>query len=85
MEWYIKKGVALNLKHFAIRAVDSGDWPTEFITQDEFMGLLHAKIDQINLDRVRDDIVRFIPDQKVVAVWSPKYFHDLVDHLRFAT
>jgi len=85
MEWYIKKGVALNLRHFALRALDSGDWPKETITPDEFMKLLHAKIDEVNLDRVRDDIVRFIPDQKAVAVWSPKYFHDLVDHLKFAT
>jgi len=72
MEWYIKKGV-----------VDIGDWPKETITQDEFMELLHAKIDEVNLDRVKDDIVRFIPDPKVIAVWSPKYFHDLVDHLKF--
>jgi len=83
MEWYIKKGVALNLRHFVLRAVDIGDWPKETITQDEFMELLHAKIDEVNLDRVKDDIVRFIPDPKVIAVWSPKYFHDLVDHLKF--
>jgi predicted nucleotidyltransferase component of viral defense system len=83
MEWYIKKGVALNLRHFVLRAFDSGDWPKETITQDEFMELLHAKIDEVNLDRVKDDIVRFIPDPKVIVVWSPKYFHDLVDHLKF--
>ena len=83
MEWYIKKGVALNLRHFVLRAVDIRDWPKETITQDEFMELLHAKIDEVNLDRVKDDIVRFIPDPKVIAVWSPKYFHDLVDHLKF--
>lgn len=83
MEWYIKKGVALNLNHFVLRAADSGDWPKGTITQDEFMELLHANIDRVNIDRVRDDIVRFIPDQKVIAVWSPKYFHDLVDHLKF--
>jgi hypothetical protein len=26
MEWYIKKGVPLNLDHFLVRARDSGDW-----------------------------------------------------------
>ncbi len=81
MEWYIKKGVQLNLKHFMLRAVDSGDWPKETITQDEFMELLHAKIDEVNLNRVKDDIVRFIPDPKVIERWSPKYFHDLVGYL----
>ena len=85
MEWYIKKGVQLNLKHFMLRAVDSGDWPKETITQDEFMELLHAKIDEVNLNRVKDDIVRFIPDPKVIERWSPKYFHDLVGYLKFSS
>jgi hypothetical protein len=26
MKWYVRKGVSLNLKHFALRAKDSGDW-----------------------------------------------------------
>src|SRR5690606_22297186 len=29
MEWYIKRGTPLNLRHFAIRAKDSGDWDTD--------------------------------------------------------
>jgi hypothetical protein len=29
MEWYIKKGTSLNLNHFLIRAIDSGDWHKE--------------------------------------------------------
>jgi hypothetical protein len=81
MEWYIRKGVPLNLKHFFQRANDSGDWQQEMITAEDFRDLLNAKIDSVNLDRVKADIVRFIPDPEKIDNWSAGYFHDLADHL----
>ncbi len=84
MEWYIKKGVALNLNHFLLRARDSGDWSKEKITEKEFRELLQTKIAAVNIDRVKADIVRFIPNPKAIERWSPEYFHDLVGHLKVA-
>jgi predicted nucleotidyltransferase component of viral defense system len=81
MEWYIKRGVPINLSHFVLRAQDSGDWSKDIITEHEFRELLGAKIDAVNLNRVRDDITRFIPDPAKIEIWSAKYFHGLVDHL----
>lgn len=83
MEWYIKKGTLLNLKHFVLRAKDSGDWPNENITQDELLELLNAKIDNVDFNRIKADISRFIPDPKILDLWSPKYFQDLVGHLKY--
>jgi hypothetical protein len=72
----------LNLQHFLARAKDSHDWSKDEITEPEFMELLHAKIDAVNFDRVKADISRFIPNPKVLDIWSPGYFHDLVGHLK---
>lgn len=85
MEWYIKKGISLNLEHFLLRAQDSGDWEKETISVEEFRELLKAKIDEVDMSRVKADISRFIPDAKVLDVWSPKYFHDLIEHLKIST
>jgi hypothetical protein len=82
MEWYIKKGIPLNLKHFLLRAQDSGDWHKRSINEEEFRELLNAKIDAVNLNRVKADISRFIPDPGAVDTWSAQYFHDLVAHLK---
>lgn len=82
MEWYIKKGIPLNLQHFLMRAKDSGDWKKETITEAEFRTLLKEKIDAIDITRVKADISRFIPDQRVLDIWSAKYFHDLVSRLK---
>jgi predicted nucleotidyltransferase component of viral defense system len=82
MEWYIKKGIPLNLSHFVIRAKDSGDWKKDNITEEEFRKLLSDKIDTVKMDYVINDIKRFIKDPRVLDIWSPQYFHDLAGKLK---
>jgi predicted nucleotidyltransferase component of viral defense system len=84
MEWYVKKGTSLNLHHFLIRAQDSDDWSEENISEKEFRDLLHARIDAVDFTRVKADIIRFIRNPKVIEIWSPQYFHDLVGHLKIS-
>jgi hypothetical protein len=82
MEWYIKKGYELNLDHFLLRAIDSGDWKKDKISETEFRALLSEKIDKVKLDFVKADISRFIKDPKKLEIWSPQYFHDLANKLK---
>ena len=74
MEWYIKNGVPLRLRHFLVRAKDSGNWSKETITEAEFRDLLTKKIDSVDMYRVKADISRFIRDPKVIDIWSATYF-----------
>jgi hypothetical protein len=82
MEWYIKKGINLNLNHFTSRARDSGDWETEKMSIDEFKALLEEKINAVNMDRVKADIIRFIPNGDRLAIWNKLYFSDLVKNIK---
>ena len=82
-EWYIKKGVPLNLQHFLLRAQDSGDWKEATITKNQVAQLINDRIDAVSIDTIKEDIIRFIPDDSVLDIWSPQYFHSLVDKLRF--
>jgi predicted nucleotidyltransferase component of viral defense system len=83
LEWYIKNGVPLDLHHFLLRAQDTGDWKEDTITQDQLIQLLSAKIDSVSFDGIREDIIRFIPDESVLDIWSRQYFKDLVGKLKF--
>ena len=82
MEWYIRKGIPLNLDHFLIRAKDSGDWKKDTITEAEFRELLAKKIDTVKMNYAINDIKRFIRDTNKLAIWSSKYFHDLINSLK---
>jgi hypothetical protein len=74
----------LNLHHFLIRAKDSGDWFKETITEAELREMLAKKIDTVKMNYVINDIRRFIRDPGAINIWSPKYFHELAEHLNIA-
>lgn len=80
-EWYIKKGTPMNLKHFIERARDSGDITDEEFTEQQFRNLLTARIDSVDMEKVKADARRFIRDSSKTDIWSKKYFKDLVEHL----
>ena len=83
LEWYIKKGVALDLHHFLLRSNDTGNWTDEVISKDQVIQLLIDKIDTVSFDAIKEDIVRFIPDDSVLDIWNQQYFRDLVNKLKF--
>lgn len=83
LEWYIKKGVPLHLHHFLLRAQDSGDWKQKTINENQLLQLLNDKIDTVSFDRIREDVIRFIPDSTSLDIWSPGYFRELVKRIKF--
>ena len=84
MKWYIKKKVPLNFDHLLTRANDSGDWKDNSMTKEQFLALLQNKIESVSFKRIREDVVRFIPDDRVIEIWSPRYFSDLVQNINFS-
>lgn len=82
LEWYIKKGIPININHFLERAKKSGDWDKDIITPEELQHLLIEKINGVSMERIKADIIRFIPDPSLLKIWSPDYFKDLITHLK---
>lgn len=81
-EWYVKKGVAMNLKHFIERARGSGDLKGEKLTEQQFRKLLTDRINTVDMRKVKADAIRFIPDGTRLDIWSKKYFTDIAQHLK---
>lgn len=82
LEWYIKKGINLNLQHFLSRARDSSDWSKETNSESEFKKLLTARIENLNIEIAKKDVERFIQNPKVLEIWSKQYFLDLIKMLK---
>lgn len=83
LEWYIKNGIALDVNHFLRRAKDTGDWQQKNITHKQILELLHEKINTVSFNNIKEDVVRFIKDDKVLKIWTPAYFNDLLKKLKF--
>lgn len=83
MEWYIRKGVPLNMHHFLQRAKETNDWTEEQISQEQIIQLLITKIESVSLESVKEDVVRFIADDQKLAIWSENYFKHLIQKMKF--
>jgi hypothetical protein len=82
LECYIQKGIPINLAHLQIRAEESGDWKEGILGRDKLIELLKNKINSVSFKSIREDIVKFIPDAKVLDIWSKDYFNDLVKNIK---
>lgn len=83
LEWYIKNGIALDVQHFCQRANESGDWKKKTITAEQIKVILRAKIAEVSFDNIREDVVRFVKDDRGLDIWSPTYFNDLIEKMKF--
>jgi hypothetical protein len=85
LEWYIKKGIPLDVNHFLTRAKDTSDWQDNVISREQIIELLEAKIKSVSFSSIKEDVVRFIPNEDVLNIWSAKYFKDLIEKIKFET
>ena len=83
LEWYVKKGIPLDVSHFLTRAKDTDDWQDDSISNQQIIDLLNTKIDSVSFDSVKEDVVRFIPNDDILKIWGPEYFKDLIEKIKF--
>lgn len=83
MEWYIRKGIPLDVRHFLERALETGDWTGKTITSNQILELLHHKINNVSIESIKDDIIPFIDDDSKLKIWSSDYFNDLIKNMKF--
>jgi len=83
MEWYIKKGIPLDLEHFLSRAIETKDWEKNVISEEDVLELIRNKIVGLNFKNMKEDVVRFIPNGEALEIWSSDYFLRLIEKLKF--
>jgi predicted nucleotidyltransferase component of viral defense system len=83
LEWYIKKGIPLDVNHFLARAKDTDDWQKESISNKEIIELLDKKIKSVSISSIKEDVVRFVKNDQALTIWSPQYFKDLIRKMKF--
>ena len=81
-EWYIRQGTPLNLSHFVVRAIQSGNLQGKNLTEPDFRQLLHQRIDALDVAVARNDVSRFVKDVEALNIWSHDYFHELAKRIQ---
>jgi predicted nucleotidyltransferase component of viral defense system len=83
LEWYIKKGIPLDVNHFLARAKDTKDWEEDNISKEQIIELLDTKIESVSFSSIKEDVVKFIKNDEALNIWSTEYFKDLINKMKF--
>ena len=82
-EWYVKRAEHVNLEHLKERMVESGNFnPNNELTQELLKTLLEERIEQLDIEKAKDDVRVFIKDQSVLEFWSRDYFKLLASRVK---
>lgn len=80
--WYAAHHPQLHLSHLESRALQSGHWSkNESLGAKDFFDLLNKKIDELDVEKARQEVEPFIKDPRALEVWSRDFFHQLVQRI----
>jgi predicted nucleotidyltransferase component of viral defense system len=81
--WYAANHPHLNLAHLEQRMRQTGHWSGEQrFSPAAFTDLLYETIDRLDVAQARRDVMPFVKDQQMLALWSHDFFRDVASRLR---
>lgn len=83
-EWYVKRGVKVNLEHLQERMLQSGNWDSkDQLTEERLKTLLKERIDTLDIEKAKEDVQTYVKNPSVLDFWSGDYFKLLTDRMAF--
>jgi predicted nucleotidyltransferase component of viral defense system len=81
--WYVKKGIKLDLEHFALRVQQINPEVYKPITQQSFLTDLQSKIMNTDINTAKREVQPFLRDASVLNDWSQEFFLIQCNHIKF--
>jgi len=93
MVWYVQNGYAVDLVHLATRLTQSCkaladtevELPADIVlyTPELIASLLQKRVDTLDINLAKQDVRRFIYDEKELNIWSQDFFSSLIKMIKF--
>ena len=80
--WYICKRVPLNLEHLVERAKES-EPGADVSTPEKVIAAFDAKIEAVDFDNAKQDVVPYLTDLSELDIWSKEFFRQMVRKIEF--
>ena len=81
-EWYVRKGIVLDFRHFCRRAYQFASVPEGDLTPQAFQKLLSEKIRQTSFSSAIEDVYPFLREQDSLRLWSAGYFEQVASLMK---
>ena len=82
LEWYIRNGVACNLRHLAERTKATSH-ESDLSSSEAVIEAFRSRIDSIDFELAKSDVRPFLKDVSSLNIWSREYFKALVGQMKF--
>ncbi|WP_198305872.1 nucleotidyl transferase AbiEii/AbiGii toxin family protein [Arcobacter vandammei] len=85
--WYVRNDYKVNITHLEARLKQSCkafDNEIKDFSQNSIMELLNKRIESLDISMAKDDVSRFIYDQRELELWSNEFFKTIVSMVKFA-
>ena len=83
--WFAAQHPTLHLHHLEERMRQSGHWTRhEALNEESFKALLHARIARLDVAQARSEVLPFLRDPDLLAMWSSEFFSAAADRIRFS-
>jgi hypothetical protein len=81
--WYIQGGIPVNLSYLQAKMAQTNHLAAgEKLDENRLQQKLRERIDHVNWELAKADVVPFIQDKRRLDLWSSHFFYDLVKHLK---
>jgi len=78
--WFLSKSIPVDLAHLTERMKQTGHLPADAaLNERELKSLLRNRFAAVDFDQARKDVLPFIKNPEVVALWSAEFFSAITD------
>lgn len=77
--WYCGRYPEIRLQHLEKRMRQTGDYSGDDpLTPGIMLSLLHEAVERLNVEKAREEVARYVRDQRSLEVWSRDFFNKVV-------
>jgi len=81
--WFVSRDIALNINYLEERMRQTGHWRTKKkLTREDIIEHFDNKIESLDIESAKKDIINFIKDSSQIDIWSKEFFRDVVRRIR---
>ncbi len=81
--WFVSKNIPLNINYLEQRMRQSGHWTAKSkISPKDLLNLFDQKIESLDINSAKDDIINFIRDSSQVELWSKNFFKQIIKKIQ---
>lgn len=78
MVWYAGHYPAVHLSHLESRMRQSVDYPDDkTLDIERLRAFLDEAIETVNIDQIKQDVLPFVADRRMLDLWSRAFFHEV--------